>query len=295
MALYAFDGTGNDDRDGDELDSNVLDFFRGYQDPLRNDDPGKPLGSLYLKGIGRRAKTLVGEGASEAFGIGGHRRVRQMIDRLENNLENGDDAVDVIGFSRGAALALSFCNEVARKLPFVKIRFMGLWDVVGEFGVPGRFVNAGHDLHFPSNVQRGYHAMALDERRLLFPLTRLGHRADASGRLREVWFRGVHSDVGGGNGNAGLNWIALNWLFQNAVRDGLPIDATAVAANLAFKTLPQQISAHKVQVGPPRVILDTDLLHASVLLTAGIDGRPHNNPRIPLSRIDDEGQIVAPV
>jgi len=294
MALYAFDGTGNEDRDGDDRDTNVLDFFRGYQDPQRNDDPTKPLGSLYLKGIGTRAKTLVGEGAAEAFGFGGHRRVRQMIDRLENNLENGDNIVDVIGFSRGAALAVSFANEVARKLPFVKIRFMGVHDVVGQFGVPGRFVNAGHDLHFPSNVERCYHAMALDEQRLLFPLTRLGHDRDATGRLREVWFRGVHSDVGGGNGNGGLNWIALNWLYQNAVREGLPIDAASIAANLALKALRQQISDHKVEVGPPRMIFDSDLLHVSVLLTPGIDGRPHNNPRVALSRIDDEGQIVAP-
>ena len=294
MALYAFDGTGNEDRDGDDRDTNVLDFFRGYQDLQRNDDPTKPLGSLYLKGIGTRAKTLVGEGAAEAFGFGGHRRVRQMIDRLENNLENGDNIVDVIGFSRGAALAVSFANEVARKLPFVKIRFMGVHDVVGQFGVPGRFVNAGHDLHFPSNVERCYHAMALDERRLLFPLTRLGHDRDATGRLREVWFRGVHSDVGGGNGNGGLNWIALNWLYQNAVREGLPIDAASIAANLALKALRQQISDHKVEVGPPRMIFDSDLLHVSVLLTPGIDGRPHNNPRVALSRIDDEGQIVAP-
>ena len=295
MALYAFDGTGNEDRDGDDLDSNVLDFFRGYQDPDRNDDPGKPLGSLYLKGIGTRAKTLVGDKASEAFGLGGHRRVRQMIDRLENNLENHDDKVDVVGFSRGAALALSFGNEVARKLPRVTIRFMGIWDVVGEFGLPGRFVNAGHDLSFPPNVTRCYHAMALDERRLLFPLTRLGHGLDSSGRLREVWFRGVHSDVGGGNGNRGLNWIALNWLYQNALRDGLPIDRAAVATNLVDQTLPQQISDHKVEAGPPRPIFDTDLLHMSVVLNPGIPGRPHNNPRGPLSRIDDGGQILQSV
>src|SRR4029078_6699243 len=138
MALYAFDATGNADRDGDDLDSNVLDFFRGYQDPNRNDDPGRPLGSLYLKGIGTRAKTLVGDRTDEAFGLGGHRRVRQMIDRLENNLENGDDTVDVVGFSRGAALALSFGNEVARRLPMVTIRFMAIWDVVREFGRPAR-------------------------------------------------------------------------------------------------------------------------------------------------------------
>jgi hypothetical protein len=61
MALYAFDGTGNEDRAGFDRDSNVLDFFRGYEDPLRNDDPKAPRGSLYLKGIGTRAKGLTGE------------------------------------------------------------------------------------------------------------------------------------------------------------------------------------------------------------------------------------------
>ena len=295
MALYAFDGTGNEDRDGDDRDSNVLDFFRGYLDPLRNDDLGKKFGSLYLKGIGTRAKTLVGEGAAEAFGLGGHRRVRQMMDRLENNIEAGDSHVDVIGFSRGAALALSFGNEVAKKLPGVSIRFMGLFDVVGEFGAPGQFINAGHDLHFPPNVTRCCHAMALDERRALFQLTRLGLGLDTSGRLREVWFRGVHSDVGGGNGNRGLNWIALNWLFQNALREQLPIDPVAVTANLRDKAMTQQISDHKVEVGPPREIFKTDLLHSSVVLSPGIAGRPHNNPHFPLSRIDDDGQILEPV
>ena len=34
MAPYAFDGTGNEDRDGDTNDSNVLWFFRGYDDPF---------------------------------------------------------------------------------------------------------------------------------------------------------------------------------------------------------------------------------------------------------------------
>ena len=295
MALYAFDGTGNEDREGEDRDSNVLDFFRGYDDPLRNDDPKRELGSLYVKGIGRRAHTIFGDKAAEAFGIGGHRRVREAIDRLENNIENGDEAVDVVGFSRGAALAISFANELAKKLPSVTIRFIGVWDIVGEFGAPGRHFNAGHDLDMPPNVTHCCHAMALDERRLFFPLTRLGKGLDAMGKLREVWFRGVHSDVGGGNGNRGLNWIALNWMYANALRVGLPMTPAAVAANLIDKALAQQISDHKVEVGPPRDIFKTDLLHSSVLLGPGIAGRPHNNPAFALARIDDEGLITQAV
>jgi hypothetical protein len=291
MALYAFDGTGSEDRNEANRDSSVLDFFRAYDGGPRNDNPSLPIGSLYLKGIGNRSRAFVGNNAAEAFGVGGHRRVRQALDRLENNLETGDTVVDVIGFSRGAALAVSFANELAGKLPRVSIRFMGLWDVVGQFGAPGRRFNAGHDLGMPPNVMRGYHAMALDETRLLFPLTRLSETDSDTGRLLEVWFRGVHTDVGGGNGNRGLNWISLNWLFENARRDGLPITQNAVVANAADSNLPQQISSHDVDPHHRRAILSTDLLHASVRLDPGVVGRPHNNPRIPLARIDDGGQI----
>lgn len=293
MALYAFDGTGNEDRPGEDKDSNVLKFFEAYQDPNKNRDPKQDTGSLYLKGIGTRAKTFVGEKVSEAFGIGGHRRVRQALDRLENNIEAGDGAVDIAGFSRGAALAISFANEINDKYPFITIRFIGVWDIVGEFGLPGKHINAGHNLSMPGNTNRCYHAMALDERRLLFPLTRLaGSGAAMAGHLVEVWFRGVHSDVGGGNGNLGLNWISLNWMFQNALREHLPIDRNAIADNLTHKSLAQQISDHKAEIGPAREIRRSDLLHASVQLTPGIPGRPHNNPEFELARVGDLGDVV---
>jgi hypothetical protein len=136
--------------------------------------------------------------------------------------------------------------------------------------------------------------MALDERRLLFPLSRLsGTGVNEEGRLTEVWFRGVHSDIGGGNGNRGLNWVSLNWMFENALREGLPIRPAAIAANLVDKALSQQISDHRLEVGPARVIRRTDLLHTSVRLDPGIPGRPHNNPVLKLSRIDDTGAIIA--
>jgi uncharacterized protein (DUF2235 family) len=293
MALYAFDGTGNENQELDERDSNVVDFFEAYIDPKKNDDPDKSHGSLYLNGIGTRAKTFIGRGPAEAFGIGGHRRIRQAMDRLENNMEAGDSIVDVVGFSRGAALAISFANEIATKLPDVSIRFVGVFDVVAQFGLPGRHVNAGHVVTLPSNVQCCRHAMALDESRALFPLTRLCDRHGShDDRLVELWFRGVHSDVGGGNANRGLNWISLHWMFLNAKRAGLPITQEAVDKNLADRGLPQQISDHKVDAELVRKFFANDCLHASVMLVAGLPSRPHNNPTIVLKRIDDEGKVI---
>ncbi len=295
MALYAFDGVGDRELDGHGGNSNILEFFRAYDGGPRNDDPSIKVGSLYLKGIGARSRAFVGDNPAEAFGIGGHRRVRQAFDRLENNLEVGDTVVDIIGFSRGAALAVSFANELAGKLPRVSIRFMGLCDVIGHFGAPGRRFNAGHDLGMPPNVVRCYHAMALDETRLALPLTRLSETDPDTGRLLEVWFRGVHVDVGGGNGNRGLNWISLNWLFGNARRDGLPINRALMMSNALDGAFPQQISetiGYPADTHDRRTILTTDLLHTSVLLEPGIPGRPHNNPAVPLARIDDSGRIA---
>jgi hypothetical protein len=296
MALYVFDGTGNQDVDNsDKKDSNPCKFFHAYEDPsgTKNDDPDKKTGSLYLKGIGTRAKTFVGRTFAEAFGIGGHQRVRQAMERLENNIDAGDAVIDIAGFSRGAALALSFANEIAGKMQKQDIRFIGLFDVVGEFGLPGEHVNAGHNLHMPPNALNVFHAMALDETRLLFPLTRLsGSAASAGVVLQEVWFRGVHSDVGGGNDNPTLNGIALNWMFQNAKRCNLKVRESDVLANLASITKPPRLSTHPIDAEVRRRIRDTDLLHSSVVIETG---DRFNNPTVELSRIDDLGTITKPV
>jgi uncharacterized protein (DUF2235 family) len=292
VALYAFDGTGNEDQIDDAFDSNVCDFFHAYDDPLKNDDPSKERGSLYLKGIGQMAKTPVGDALAGAFGLGGHKRIDLAIHRLKNNLKAGDTTIDIIGFSRGAALAISFANKIAETMPGRVVRFIGVWDIVGQFGAPGEHINAGHNLKFPPNVEHCFHAMALDESRLFFPLTRLGKGRNTSPKLVEVWFRGVHSDIGGGNGNRGLNWIALNWMYSAAKRCGLPMNNAAIAKNLLDKGITQQISAHKLDAGHVRLILEKDLLHTTVLLTAGITGRPHNNPTFPCARIDDDNVII---
>jgi uncharacterized protein (DUF2235 family) len=294
MALYAFDGTGNEDRDLDGFESNVTEFFEAYEDPQKNADPDAARGSLYLRGIGTRTRTFVGDKVAESFGVGGHRRVRQALDRLENNVEAGDEIVDIIGFSRAAALGISFANEIAKRMPALRVRFIGVWELVGQFGVPGQYVNAGHDLQLPTNADHCFHAMALDESRAIFPLTRLGKGRNTSSTLQEAWFRGTHSDVGGGNANKGLNWISLHWMFENAIRNGLPIAPSAVAANLTNKTLAQQVSALTLDTEVVRKILPDDLVHASVKLEPGFPDRPYNNPQVPVARIDDAGVVTNP-
>jgi uncharacterized protein (DUF2235 family) len=189
MALYAFDGTWNSDQPNSEKDTNVAWFYSAYTGPKR-----------YWSGVGTRFG-LLGRLAGGITGLGGHQRIREGLVELTKNFMAGDTVVDIVGFSRGAALAVDFANEVSRQtgLPGPTppvVRFLGVWDIVASFDIPGDSIDIGFDFKTPPNAQRCIHCMALDERRVLFPLTRLsGTGTNEESRLVELWFRGVHSDV----------------------------------------------------------------------------------------------------
>jgi hypothetical protein len=96
--------------------------------------------------------------------------------------------------------------------------------------------------------------MAIDERRLSFLPTRIPGAC-------EVWFRGVHSDIGGGNGNRGLNDITLRWMFRKAQAAGLPITDADIARLQPEVTEPKP--ARRLTVGV-RAISSTDRRHHTV-------------------------------
>jgi uncharacterized protein (DUF2235 family) len=102
-----------------------------------------------------------------------------------------------------------------------QIAFLGLWDTVSSLGwlySPKTFPNTAS---IP-NAKIVRHAMAIDERRAKFRPNRVKH----AGNLMEVWFSGVHCDVGGGyaESESELSKIPLAWLLDEAVKAGLQID-----------------------------------------------------------------------
>jgi hypothetical protein len=170
MALYAFDGTWNTDMDGEEnyRETNVVRFYNAYH-------ANSGLKDFYVEGIGTRFGA-VGRAIGGAFGAGELPRLEEAYDALCTNWTDGDRDIDVIGFSRGAATALDFCNFVQPKgirkrntltvvEPSPKFRFIGLWDVVGAFNVAAvgfdlPHLNIGHKLRLPKqNIGYCFHAM----------------------------------------------------------------------------------------------------------------------------------------
>jgi uncharacterized protein (DUF2235 family) len=265
IAIYLFDGTWKKDEIDDRDDSNVVRFRDAYESR-----------QFYYTGVGTRF-WFVGKILGALFGVGAKGRIKKAFRQLKRNYRNGDEVIDIIGFSRGAAMSLHLANRINEEMNGADIRFLGLLDVVGSFGIPGNNLNLGWDLTLPDNARKCYHAMALDERRDHFPLTRVeppqgGLPTD--GRLDEVWFRGVHSDIGGGNRNRGLTSIPLSWLLARAAANGLPIDSHKLKQHQERTNPDAAISKNlDIILDPMRPVGADDTVHPSV--------KPrddHNNP-----------------
>ena len=153
----------------------------------------------------------------------------------------------------------------------IPIEFLGVWDTVASIIVPGR----GHlqtlvYTRTNPSVKKFRHAMSIDERRRMF---RLNHWRDPQKYrpdifdpssaidqdIRQVWFAGVHCDVGGGyrESESGPSKFPLLWMIDQATEAGLRVDRSMVD-HLAWG-LPRPTGAHHYT--PPSV---TDPLHDSM-------------------------------
>ena len=135
-------------------------------------------------------------------------------------------AWDIFGKDSDLKLATGFRHTFARSVP---IHFLGVWDTVSSVGWAWSPKHFQYTMNNPSvNVVR--HAVSLDERRSYFVQNLWGEGQD----VVQVWFPGVHCDVGGGyvESEAGLSKIALKWLLEEAESHGLKTNPGAKAAIL---------------------------------------------------------------
>jgi uncharacterized protein (DUF2235 family) len=137
----------------------------------------------------------------------------------------------------------------------IRIRFLGLWDTVEAYGMPLEELKRGidwvlwpmlfGDLILSPRVQRACHALSLDDERTTFHPLLWDEVAEAdliakgqvaAGRITQVWFTGVHSNVGGGYPEDQLSLVALDWMMAEAKANGLVLDSRAVAEVAATKS-----------------------------------------------------------
>jgi uncharacterized protein (DUF2235 family) len=113
-----------------------------------------------------------------------------------------------------------------------KIKMVGVWDTVGSLGIPAFLGGVDPilygflDTNLHPDVLNACQALAIDERRREFPPTLWtppspplpGHT------LQQVWFTGVHCDVGGGYPETDLSDITLSWMMGQARNLGVQFD-----------------------------------------------------------------------
>lgn len=119
-----------------------------------------------------------------------------------------------------------------------KVFFTGVWDTVGALGIPEQVpgwkelskVFTGweqmwgfHDTRLGPDVRFAYQALAIDEQRSPYEPTLWMQDENAGGEqtLEQVWFAGVHSEIGGGTSDASLSDIAFLWMLDKARAAGV--------------------------------------------------------------------------
>ena len=129
-----------------------------------------------------------------------------------------------------------------------QVTMVGVWDTVGSLGIPSLLgavdpiLYGFLDTSLHPSIENAYHALAIDERRLEFPATLWTSQPNPGQTLEQVWFTGVHCDVGGSypddpDGTA-LSDITLAWMMNKAAGLGVTFDA-AVQAKYALPVDPK--------------------------------------------------------
>jgi hypothetical protein len=121
----------------------------------------------------------------------------------------------------------------------IDVHFVGVWDTVVAYGLPIDELTIAvdkwvwpmkfRDSSLLPNVHHARHALSIDdERRTFFPIPWDETARLPPDRLLQVWFPGVHADVGGGYPDDGLALVPLCWMIDEAAAKGLKFEPPIV-------------------------------------------------------------------
>ena len=199
---------------GAGIDKNIMDAYRFI---VHNYDPGD---ALFFFGFSRGAYTVRSLGGFiRNCGVLHRSQAARIPEAYE--LYRTRSPQSAPGEDRATAFRKLYA--VADR---TEIAFVGVWDTVGALGIPAPFIgtlNSGrylfHDAEPSSIIRCARHAVAIDEKRADFAPTLWSHKPGID--LQQVWFSGVHTDIGGGYANHALGDHAGVWMAREAEAAGL--------------------------------------------------------------------------
>lgn len=207
---------------GAGLLANVGDAYRFLMDIYEDGD------NVYLFGFSRGAYTARAlAGVLHMYGLlcpGNEGLIPYVIRMYARRTRNA------AGMTHTLQVADGFKYTFGRHCP---LHFVGVWDTVSSVGWvwdPLKLPYTGRN----PDMANGRHAVSIDERRCYFRNNLWGDEFPGQS-IKQVWFAGVHSDVGGSYASvdSGLSQIALEWLLCEAVSLGLLVDPSKADQFLA--------------------------------------------------------------
>lgn len=238
----------SDEATGYGLQKNVEDAYTYLMDCYEPDD------RLFLFGFSRGAFTVRSlAGMLYKCGLlrSNHGNLIEYASKLYNSKDNDDVA---------AGFRATFSRTCG-------VYFIGVWDTVESL-----ILNAGkrfHDARLNPDIKFGCHALAIDEKRRDFPPYLWDQTRVVAGQtVEQVWFAGVHSDVGGWYDERGLANVALAWMVGKAKQRGLEVDENKLARFHAdpHDKMHESFSGFwKFRGSRVRTIPDGALIHRSVI------------------------------
>ncbi len=125
------------------------------------------------------------------------------------------------GMTHTFQVAEDFKATFCRHCP---VHFAGVWDTVSSIGWIWNPVKLPYTAQNP-DMRNGRHAVSIDERRCYFRNNLWGPQLPGQS-VKQVWFAGVHSDVGGSYAEmeSGLSKISLEWMLHEGAALGLLVD-----------------------------------------------------------------------
>jgi uncharacterized protein (DUF2235 family) len=250
--IICSDGTWNKKEDGSEKNTNVA---RLCAELDVSTSSGQKV--FYDSGVGSDSLFLKLVAGATGFGIS--KNIKDCYKYLVENYAPGDQ-IFLFGFSRGAYTVRSLAgfiyrcgilkkdniaqidkaydcyhnNDEKSQAAFKSnsvvgnVHMIGVWDTVGALGIPVNALNnvnplfhKFHDTRLNDTVKFGYHALSIDESRKNFSPTLWDEPAAKGQVIEQVWFAGVHSDVGGGYPEHELSDITLEWMIAKALAHGI--------------------------------------------------------------------------
>ena len=113
----------------------------------------------------------------------------------------------------------------------IAIHLIGVWDTVSALGLPvgglkslnpfSRRWSGFHNATLAPEVKYGYQALSIDDNRKVFKPEIWDEASDEAQTIEQVWFPGVHSNIGGGYRRTELSDICLEWMIEKSKAAGL--------------------------------------------------------------------------